>query len=69
MGFFEVIASISVERKYEMEADSYANSYSDPSLFASALKKAVKYEDEGYESVIDKLFNSHPKANERINKD
>lgn len=69
IGFLEIIASVSVERKYEMEADSYANLYSDSSLFASALKKVVKYEESEEDSGIDKLFGSHPNFNSRINKD
>lgn len=64
VGVLELIASISVEKKYELEADSYANAYSDPSLFASALKKVVKYEDEI--SWMDELFQTHPNVDDRI---
>lgn len=69
VGFLEIIAGIGVEKKYEMEADSYANSYSDPNLFASALKKVVKYEENIQESFIDDLFSTYPRIKDRIKKD
>ena len=64
---FGVIVSTSIERKYEEEADMYAVCYSPPELFASALKKISKYEDEE-KGKIDGLFQSHPDTEERIKK-
>lgn len=65
VGVLELLASICVEKRYELEADSYANSYSDPSLFESALKKVSKYEDTDM-NTIEELFQSHPDLNKRI---
>ena len=62
-----LLISVGVERKYENEADIYASMYNDPELFASALKKVVKYEEEE-KSKIDELFQSHPDIKERIEK-
>ena len=68
MFILEILASIAVERKYELEADSYANCYSDPALFASAIKKVIKYECEDF-NLFDELFQSHPSYTKRIEKD
>lgn len=64
VGVAELIASIGIEKRYELEADSYANSYSDPNLFSSALKKVIKYDDEV--NGVDSLFQTHPGVEERI---
>lgn len=63
----EIMISIGVERKYESEADIYASCYNDPDLFASALRKITKYEEDTT-SKIDELFQSHPDIKERIEK-
>lgn len=62
-----LLISVGVERKYEIEADMYASTYNDPELFASALRKVTKYEEEE-KSKIDELFQSHPDIKERIEK-
>lgn len=62
----ELIASIGVERRYELEADSYANCYSDSELFSSALKKIVKYEEVEHKNLVDEIFQSHPDIDQRI---
>lgn len=62
-----IIAGIGIERRYEEKADMYAAGYNDPDLFASALKKITKYEDDS-KNKIDELFQSHPDIKERIEK-
>ena len=64
-----LIISVSVERKYELEADVYAACYNDPELFASALRKISDYEvEDDDKSKMDELFQSHPDIKERIEK-
>ena len=63
-----LLISVGVERKYESEADMYASMYNDPELFASALRKVTKYEEDEGKSKIDELFQSHPDIRERIEK-
>jgi len=65
--FVSILISVGIERKYEIEADAYAASYNDSALFASALRKISKYEDEESDGV-DELFQSHPDIEERIEK-
>lgn len=59
-----ILIGIGVERKYENEADEYVSCYNDPELFASALKKITKYEEES--EGIDELFQDHPSVEQRI---
>lgn len=63
-----ILLSIGVERKYEMQADLYVAAYNDPDLFASALKKITKYEEEEDNTKLDELFQSHPSIKSRIQK-
>lgn len=62
-----IIIGVNIERKYEIQADMYAAGYNDPQLFASALKKITKCEEEE-KSKVDELFQSHPDIKERIEK-
>lgn len=62
-----IIIGVKIERKYEEQADMYAACYNDPDLFASALKKISKFEEEE-KSKVDELFQSHPDVKERIEK-
>lgn len=61
----EFVISVGVERNYENEADAYAACYNDPDLFASALRKITKYEEEST-NKLDELFQSHPDIKDRI---
>ena len=61
-----LIISVKIERKYEDQADMYAACYNDPELFASALRKVIKYEEDT--NKIDELFQSHPDIKDRIEK-
>lgn len=61
-----VLIGIGIERKYEIQADLYASMYNDSDLFASALKKITKYEDE--ENCEGNILESHPNVKERIEK-
>ena len=62
-----IIIGVKIERKYELQADMYAACYNDPELFASALRKITKYEEDE-ESALDSVFQSHPSTSDRIEK-
>lgn len=69
LSFLGILISIGVDRKYELEADLYVARYNDPDLFASALKKISKYEeDEESDNKGDELFQSHPDVKTRMKK-
>ena len=65
---FILVIGVKIERKYEEQADMYATGYNDPELFASALRKITKYEEDNAITKFDELFSSHPNFNDRINK-
>lgn len=62
-----IIIGVKIEKKYELQADMYAACYNDPELFASALRKITKYEEDE-ESALDSVFQSHPSTSDRIEK-